>query len=288
MTGSPTNARRFELLISDVDGTLVTPDKELTPEAIAAVHAVRAAGIRFAVVSSRPPRGLRMLIEPLGLTEPLCGFNGGLIVDPRFHPIEGHSLSADAARHAAAFLRKRGVETWLFDAETWYALDPEGAYVPRERRTLQLEPSIVRSFEPAVGGAYKIVGASSDHALLARCEAELAQALRGAASVARSQPYYLDITHPQANKGHAVRVLSERLGIPREAIAVVGDGENDVAMFREAGFAVAMGTAAPEVRRAAQAGTATNAENGFAQAVHRFLLAPDARPAAMQDSGSAR
>lgn len=288
MTDSPLPAQRVALLISDVDGTLVTRDKVLTQEAIAAARAVQAAGIRFAVTSSRPPRGLRMLIEPLGLTEPLCGFNGGLIVDPQFRPIESHALSADAARHTVAYLNGCGVETWLFDTDTWYALDPEGAYVPRERRTIQFDPAIVASFDPVIGGAYKIVGASSDHGLLACCETELREALGGEASVARSQPYYLDVTHPLANKGHAVRVLSERLGIPRESIAVIGDGENDVAMFREAGFAIAMGNAAPEVQAAAQAVTATNMDNGFAKAVHRFLLAPAAPPVAVPETGAAR
>ncbi len=77
-----TSAPAIRLLVADVDGTLVTPDKVLTRRAIAAVAELRQAGILFALTSGRPPRGMQMLIAPLELETPLAAFNGGLIVDP--------------------------------------------------------------------------------------------------------------------------------------------------------------------------------------------------------------
>ena len=88
----------------------------------------------------------------------------------------------------------------------------------------------------------KIVGVSDDLAAVARCEAE-AQHLEGVYA-ARSQPYYLDVTHPDANKGMVVKYLSHLLSIPRGQIATIGDMPNDVQMFRGVASASRWGTRA--------------------------------------------
>src|SRR5271170_5712682 len=99
---SPARASPFKCsaVISDVDGTLVTDDKMLTARAQAAVTELRANGIAFSIISSRPPRGLRMLLEPLGITTPVGGFNGGVIETPDFTVITEHLLSSQVARRA--------------------------------------------------------------------------------------------------------------------------------------------------------------------------------------------
>src|ERR1041385_4089741 len=86
------------------------------------------------------------------------------------------------------------------------------------------------------------------------------------ASATRSQPYYLDVTHPDANKGHVVTTLSEILSIPAAQIATIGDMPNDVLMFKKSGMSIAMGNASAEVQAQAQFVTASNAEEGFAVA----------------------
>jgi hypothetical protein len=91
-------------------------------------------------------------------------------------------------------------------------------------------------------------------------------------SAAQSQPYYLDITHPQANKGEVVSYLSEHLGIPAEQFATIGDMPNDILMFARSGLSIAMGNAGPEVHRAARRVTASNEDEGFAKAIERFVL----------------
>src|SRR5438105_9775687 len=98
----PTEPRsRVAALISDVDGTRVTDDKRLTDPTRAAVAALRRAGIAFSIISSRPPRGLRMLIEPLELSAPLAAFNGGLLLTPELAPTGApHFLPPAVARRA--------------------------------------------------------------------------------------------------------------------------------------------------------------------------------------------
>ena len=133
-------------------------------------------------------------------------------------------------------------------------------------------PKIVEDFEAFLDGAAKIVGVSRDFELLARCESDVRAALADNASVARSQPYYLDITHPLANKGAALSEIAKLLAVPLAEIAVIGDGGNDVAMFERSGLSIAMGNASPEVQQAADFVTDSNREEGFANAVERFIL----------------
>ena len=262
---------RVAALISDVDGTLVTDDKRLTDRTCAAVSALRRAGIAFSIVSSRPPRGLRMLIEPLGLSTPLAAFNGGLLVTPQLAAMgEPHFMPPAVVRRAIEFLDARGADVWVFTAEEWRVRDAGGAYVGREERTVRFPPRVVRDF--GVDNVGKVVGVSEDFELLQRLEAEAGTAFEGHATAVRSQPYYLDFTHPRADKGVAFSALAKLLGSPAERIAAIGDGRNDLAMFEQAGLSIAMGNAFAEVREAADLVTRSNAEDGFAHAVEQFIL----------------
>src|SRR6202030_4485107 len=106
---------------------------------------------------------------------------------------------------------------------------------------------IVDDFGRAFAAAAKIVAVSDDVDALTRLEQHARTALADRATVARSQPYYLDFTHPLANKGVALSELAKLLGIPETEIAVIGDGGNDIAMFERSGLSIAMGNASLEV-----------------------------------------
>jgi hydroxymethylpyrimidine pyrophosphatase-like HAD family hydrolase len=105
-----------------------------------------------------------------------------------------------------------------------------------------------------------------------RCEKDVQDLCGSHASAARSQPYYLDVTHPKANKGEVVLTLSSLLNIPVEAIATIGDMPNDVLMFKKSGISIAMGNASPEVQKSATYVTAANENEGFAKAMEKFIL----------------
>ncbi len=264
--------RRISALISDVDGTLVTNDKILTERTLAAVHELRSACITFTIVSSRPPRGLRCLIKSLQIETPIAGFNGGAIVGPDLSAIEEHVLSPEIARQAAHLLSTYGIEIWIFSGVDWLVRGLSSPYINTEKRSVRFQPTIVDEFGESLDRAYKIVGVSEDFTLLSRCESAIRAILADRATVARSQQYYLDITHLEANKGAAVLTLSKLLAIPTAEIAVIGDGANDIAMFKRSGLSIAMGNAAPEVQLAAHLVADSNQQEGFAMAVERFIL----------------
>jgi Cof subfamily protein (haloacid dehalogenase superfamily) len=259
-------------LLADVDGTLLTHDKILTDRARDAVRRLRRAGIRFAITSGRPPRGMAMLIEPLALDTPVAGFNGGQFVHPDLTIIEEKRLPPDVAKAAIDLIIARKCDAWVYAGKDWLVRDPKAPHVDREAWTVKFAPTVVGDFANVLDKAVKVVGVSDDHDLLARCETD-AQTMFGAhATAARSQPYYLDVTHHDANKGFTADYLARELGMAKEAIATIGDQPNDVAMFKRSGFSIAMGNAADEVKRQASAVTDSCDEEGFAKAVERYLL----------------
>jgi len=262
---------RIALVVSDVDGTLVTHDKRLTDGAKRAVRRLHEAGVGFTITSSRPPFGMRFLIEPLGITLPIGPFNGSSIVDPQLKPIEQHLIPAAAARRSLDVLGEFGVDVWLFTNDQWLIRRDDGKYVPHERDTIKFDPAIVDNFEPYLATACKIVGASADASLLQRCENAMQKALGAQASAVRSQSYYLDVTPPGQNKGTFVEVVAQRLGISTDAIATIGDMQNDLAMFRKSGLSIAMGNATEDVKEQASHVTGSNEDEGFAGAID-FIL----------------
>jgi Cof subfamily protein (haloacid dehalogenase superfamily) len=265
--------RKISLVVSDVDGTLVTTQKTLTPAAIAAAGRLHEAGIAFSICSSRPPFGQRMLIEPLRLALPFGGYNGGSIVNPDLSPVEQKLLSVDAAHDTIAMLEQQGITSiWVFSGGEWLIRDPAGDYVDLEIHTIQTPPTVIPSFDGRLAAVSKIVGASKDHERIATAVTAGQTALRGRATVLRSQAYYCDVTPPGIDKGRLVDLLALRLSVPREEVAVLGDMGNDVEMYRRAGFAIAMGNATPQVKALAQAVTLSNDEDGFAAAIDRYIL----------------
>ena len=263
---------KISAVVSDVDGTLVTDDKVLTERARSAAAKLQASGIIFGVISARPPRGLLMLLGPLQITTPVIGFNGGVLTDPDMTIITEHLLTPEVARRAVDLLDAHRAQVWVFSGQDWWLRDADQPYVELEQRTVGFGPTIVEEFGFRLDTAAKIVGVSKDFALLAQCENDAAAELAGRASVVRSQAYYLDITHPLANKGVALSEFAKLLAIPLAEIAVIGDGGNDVAMFERSGLSIAMGNAKPEVRQVADFVTESNYEDGFANAIERFIL----------------
>lgn len=270
-SAEPSPRRQIRALVSDIDGTLVTSEKLLSQRTLQAVAGLRNRRILFSIVSSRPPRGLKHLADALAVTAPMAAFNGGVLLTPDMSPIEEHVLPAIIARYAVHELTRRGVDVWVFNGEDWYVQNDASPYVARETRALQFSPIIVSDFEPVLARAAKIVGLSADLDLIERCEKEIGRTLTGGAAVVRSQNYALDITHPLANKGAALAQIAARMATPLSEIAVIGDGGNDVAMFARSGLSVAMGNASPAVQSAADFITASNDDDGFAEAVEHLF-----------------
>jgi Cof subfamily protein (haloacid dehalogenase superfamily) len=282
---SPETPATIRLLLADVDGTLVTREKVLTQRARDAVAKMRSAEIQFAITSGRPPRGMEMLIAPLALTTPIAAFNGGMFVKPDLSVIEQRVLQAEVIEPAMETMQKYGLDTWIYRGTEWFVRQRHGPHVDREEWTVKFPPNVVSSFNGLTNEVAKLVGVSDDLEAVRECETAVREQFAAKVhtrqtnpqretlvSAARSQPYYLDVTHPEANKGYVVTRLSELLDIPIAQIATIGDMPNDIAMFEKSGVSIAMGQAGEEVKSAATYTTSSSEEEGFAKAVEEFVL----------------
>lgn len=264
--------RKISLVLADVDGTLVTEEKVLTDRAQAAVRSLRAAGIRFAITSGRPPKGMAMLFDALRLDTPIAGFNGGLFVKPDLSIIEQKTLPEDVATRTIELIRDHGLDAWVYRGNDWLVTKADAPHVAREAWTVKFEPKIVANVAENLDHVAKIVGVSDDLDKVQRCEADAQAAFGDRASANRSQPYYLDVTNKNANKGAVAEFLSSHLRVPAAEIATIGDQPNDVLMFKRSGFSIAMGNASDQVKAQASATTESYNDEGFAKAMERILL----------------
>jgi Cof subfamily protein (haloacid dehalogenase superfamily) len=255
-------ATRIRLMLADVDGTLVTSEKILTDRTIETVHRLHDAGIRFSITSSWPPRGMAMLVKPLALQDPIAGFNGGVIVDPGMSVLEQRLIPEDLVLPIADLL-PFGLDVWVYRGAEWYVPDPDGPHVAREAWTVQFQPTVMTRIEDLTDNVAKIVGVSDDHDAVTRAAAAARDRFGDHVTAAPSQPYYLDVTHPEANKGAVVMYLAARYELQSAEIATIGDMPNDVLMFAHSGLSIAMGSADPQVKRAARYITDTDDNDGF-------------------------
>ena len=280
---------RPRLLLADVDGTLVTKEKKLTDRAIAAVKKLREQGIAFAITSGRPPKGMEMLIKPLEISTPIAAFNGGLFVKADLSIISEHVLGKEVVEPIIKLIEEYKLDVWIYRGKDWFVHERHGAHVDREEWTVKFPPQVVSSYDGLMDTVAKVVGVSDDLEAVAKCEQAVKEAFGPhvgtkqsspgrdghegpTVTAARSQPYYLDVTHPEANKGGVVTTLAKMLNLQPEEIATIGDMPNDVPMFEKGGLSIAMGQASDEVKGAATEATTSCEDEGFANAVEKFVL----------------
>lgn len=273
LSASPADLAAIRLVVSDIDGTLVRADKTLAPATVAAVRRLRAAGIGFTLISARPSSGLSGLIEALALDTPVGAFNGATIFRPGGEVVEAHHLAEDVARGIVETYGALGMPLWLFADGHWMTRTLDVPHIDQEIVAAAQEPVVAADFEPWLARADKVQGICDDPDRLAEAERLLIERFGARATIARSQPYYLDATAPGTDKGHGVRELAEAFGVPLEAVAVLGDMPNDLPMFRVAGVAVAMGQAPDAVKAEAHVVTVSNEEDGVAAFLDRVLAA---------------
>ena len=263
---------KISLVLADVDGTLVNEEKVLTQRAQDAVHSLHRAGIRFAITSGRPPKGMAMLLEALQLETPIAGFNGGLFVKPDLSILEQKTVPADVAAAAIKLIRDLGLDAWVYRGNDWLIAKADAPHVSREAWTVKFDPMVVKDVAEKRDQVANIVGVCDDLDKVKQCEADARKAFGQRATANRSQPYYLDITNKDANKGAVVEYLSQHLGVPAAEIATIGDQQTDVPMFVRSGMSIAMGNAPDDVKAQATATTDSYKDEGFAKAMERFIL----------------
>lgn len=266
---------RYQLLATDLDGTMFGHDLVVRPRTRAALARWQAAGRTLVLATGRMFHSARAVAAELGVTTPVICYQGAMIRCPvterawLHRPLPLGPLSAAITHLEAAGFTVLG---FLDDAVHARSLNEETRYYCQLSR---VEARVVPDWRALfdAGLPTKLVAVHTPEAV-AQHVAELRPALAGALHVMTSIPPFLEIVHPEANKGNALRVLCAQLGVPIEATIGVGDGQNDLELIDAAALGVAMESGHPDLRARADRLTGSLAEEGLA-ALIEDLLASD-------------
>jgi Cof subfamily protein (haloacid dehalogenase superfamily) len=187
--------------------------------------------------------------------------------------IEQRVLPEDLVQPVADMMGSFSLDVWLYSGADWYVPKADGPHVAREAWTVKFEPKIMTDgLKGLTGAVAKLVGVSDDTDAVTKAAEAVHDKFGDHVTAAASQPYYLDVTHPKANKGEVAKYLAAKYKLETDDIATIGDMPNDVLMFAHSGLSIAMGQSSPEVKRAARRVTTSNEDEGFANAVEKFIL----------------
>jgi Cof subfamily protein (haloacid dehalogenase superfamily) len=262
----------FQLLAIDLDGTLVDDHNTISEAVERTVREAGLAGVKIVLVSGRPQVAALPIFRQLGLALPLISSGGAQVSDPASGRVIAHfQPPTDDIRRLVA-LARHGSLTLVYQTpeEVFGEGSPEILEVLRTAVRIpiqQVEDGLVACPDPIK------VTVCGPRQRLDQVRAEM-ERLSLALSSVLSGPEYLEVTAKGVSKGRALRSVAEFLGVPMQQILVIGDAPNDISMFAEAGLAVAMGNAPPEVQAAAAVVAPAIEDDGVAWALRRFVLRP--------------
>ncbi len=261
------------LLILDVDGTLLTSQKEFPPPVKAAIRDALAAGLEISLASGRMYSAILPWVREFGLRTPQVCNNGAEVV----HPVDGrrlvhHRLDPGRVRALLDLGKRRRLVTLLYSGDSVLGSrrTPDLWLVERNSEMVRIVPET--ELYDCAGRVEKVLFLARNRPQrVEEFGKELMQSAGRELSISVSEPGILNVCHPKATKMEAVAFLCRVLGITLQECAAVGDGENDVEVLENVGYAVAMGNAVAAARKAAGWIAPDNDHAGAAAAVRRLL-----------------
>lgn len=263
-------------LVMDIDGTLTNSRKEISPATREAIWKALERGHLAVLASGRPAYGMRHYARELELRKYggyLLSHNGarivacgtGEIVYQRALPKELLPVLYDFACQNSCGLATHSEDTVIsaFAPDRYVTLEANINDMPiiqPESFTEYVNFDVYKCFMTAEGERAAVL------------EKKLQEKCGTAVAVCRSEPFFVEITPANVDKGEALGRLMEIVGIKREDVVCCGDGFNDLPMLRYAGVGVAMGNAQPVLKREADYVTAGNDEDGVAEVIRKFIL----------------
>jgi Cof subfamily protein (haloacid dehalogenase superfamily) len=263
----------YRLIATDLDGTLLTPQHTLSAHTIAVLQQAVAAGMKLVVATGRVPYIFHTIGAQLPLNAPQITNNGAVIIDTHTNEILHNQLvPPDLIPPLLDALRLLALEPCYYSNEIIYA---ERALYERNNWYLQGVPvSLTDNIADLVSHPCFKIAAFGDASTIRTKRAELARIFDGQLYVTQTAQEWLEFMHPQVSKGKALKMIAHMLDILPEEIIAFGDNHNDIEMLRYAGLGIAMENAHDEVKNVAAYVTQSNAQDGVAAALEKFVLAP--------------
>lgn len=258
------------LVISDIDGTLITSNHEVTEATRHAASELLAHGIQLTLASSRPPRSIRPLAAALGLDAPFAAFNGGLVITADGRTMAASTLAPAVTARIKEIANGLDLDVWLYNESDWWA-SRQTAFVDREEHTSGFAATF-DDYDAQLGSPLHKLTVVGKPENVAIAEERILSELGAEVSASRSKPRFLDVTSHGWHKGAVVGRMAEVFGTTPMQVAVIGDGPNDVVMFEQAGLSIAMGQAVDAVRERADVITSSNDDEGWAKGITKYVL----------------
>lgn len=259
----------IKAIFLDLDGTLKSDDKVITPRTQAALMAAQKQGIRLVLASARPAPGLHRERDALRLPEfggVLMSYNGGAIADAATGKVLFEtSMDMETARGVLRFLERLPVTPILDNGKDFFVTDAAGYKVDYECKNNGMICHEVENLAQFLCFAPVKILMSAEPSQLKAVQETIAKRLPEELTVVQTAPFYLEVIPRAVNKGQGLLDTCQALGIDHFETVAFGDAENDIPMLRAAGVGVAMGNAAEEVKAAADAVTDTNNCDGIAK-----------------------
>lgn len=269
----PTRGSGIALVVADMDGTLLTSDKQLTPRTALAIRNLRREGIHFGVATNRPPFGMRPFLEALDVSTPLICCGGAVLARPdTLEVIEQRCLPGGLVQQLLDVGERFELDARLFRYDSWFVSSLRDYGVGREIRGLGEPPIVVPDVRQVANQLISKLTLAGPLDAIGEAQQHLQETFGENLRVIRSESGTLDLLHPAADKGVEVARLARTLNLPLSRVAVIGDAEGDISMLRIAGLAIAMANAPVEVRREAHRTAPSNAADGVAAALNAWVL----------------
>ena len=262
-----------KLFVSDIDGTLLVSGKSIPEKNIAAVHKMVEAGIIVTIATGRMYRATLPIAKSLGVDVPIITYNGALIKSVGGEILYENPLPPDIVTAVTDFFRKNGwyVQNYSEDILS-FPVDNEYSKFYQDNQKVTgtaVGWDIMRTKTSHVCKMLNITsGLEETEKISEIVRAEFGDKL----SITRSTPIFNEIVSPGVSKASAIKILAKKFNIDISEVMAIGDSDNDLPMLKAAGKSIAMGNARDEIKNVCDYVTADCADNGFAQAVDKFVF----------------
>jgi len=272
---------KYNLLVLDIDGTLINNKKEITPYTKSILLKVQQIGIKIVLASGRPTHGVLSIAKELELDKNggyILSYNGSQIIDMATNELL-FEKRVDPAMipYLERKARKNNFAIFTYHHDTILTDQPDNRWIQQEAALNNMQIKETEHFSESIDfSPCKCMLVSDDEEALTGLENHWKRRLAGSLDVFRSEPYFLEVVPMQIDKANTLSVLLEKLSINPKNVIAIGDGVCDVSMIQLAGLGIAMGNAQESVKACADYVTDSNENDGVAKVVEQILS--DIRP----------
>ncbi len=260
----------IKMIVTDIDGTIYTPDKGITDEVKQCIQNLAKNGIRIAIATGRSYSSAKIVADNLGITCPLICYQGGLVNTYEGKIIDVKYLNPKIAKGIISDFRKRNIHLNVYVEDKLYVED-DNKYIKDYIGDKGIDYFKVNSFDELdFTKLNKLLAIKYDTEFIDKLISELQQKYPQI-YVVKSFDYFCEIANKEATKGNAIKILAKKYGIKVDEVLAIGDQNNDIEMVETAGIGIAMGNGTDEIKSKADYITGTVTENGFVKAINKFV-----------------